>query len=1245
MGNTYIPSYIIKSNSTLIGKIPMYVEKEIDNITNIYKIGTTNRGNISTNGKVSFKIEDEISPSNDKATTIVKFIEFNYKASKSYIGDDSFEFTINYKDGTQSIQQVKVSIRQNDNTEINNIKYIEVFFDKDETLKTIDLTFEEYPFYATRGMIALSDREFLVAKNGKNINASNKEVSITGNTSNAKTTVTANTATLNTSMGNINYVEALLVEFDKSKEERKINEYIKINLYGSVNSNGTSIDDKIFYNFIFHKINIGDSYALIDDISVDSFNGFREPTFEVSDIEYPEPPVEEDVSENCLYVSGDRLSNTRAHKEKDANGNRTIRLGSTVPPDAVNLGYYYNATSSLEDTVSVIETNTNTTTLHYVEEWVHKYGLPTNSEDYFLDSIEFEGKEGTYLEGFWGILHRDYVLWEEEALIDQNPEYIIIYEKFYGISTKDVPMIKPYKKGTKSGILNLAHSIYEEINFEKSEIPNLDIEANRWKCLAKYTGIIKDSNVQYNGSARYSGIVTKKDGMSNLEPEQDNELIMFPNEEGVLYLSNGENLIDDDLFYITDKFKDETPLYYKHKLKYKIYDSIGADEYGIYNTDNIKLVSENNAPINDSKYKYKVFIEPTEYKNVYDAYVYTSFIPTLEIPIYAMYNGIDKESLSESEISPLNISVGILEKLSVIPAYDTDEYTVNVKQGISQKSTITVHNPKIIDDLRDKIKIKYIIEAEGVKIPPIEASIINKKFAIYNEISNFKNDDMIISISNTNGYMTAKDIFLKYANEEDKLKLNNNSIFKVYFDTSDSEILYNKDKVILYTDPDGKGLIYARTFCDTGMPSENGIKNQVLDDSSIYISDNVKIYKGFAVKCRNINQIVISTPSDSDPLKGWYPRVRYSYFDKVYERTDSSIRLIYSVPEFYSQIFGKYGKPYIDVKDEKARYIGANTIKVNHTPMYIKIDGDGKPITIKAYKKLSDGTTKSLYVKSHNFEHGLVEFEDSLSENDNVYISYTYEEQYYHYKGYYNNFDKETKLIDLNLNPIMYNTFTDTKDGTFDKRNSYELFNRTIHFFLRPMRVINEVTGEVQNDNLFTIYHKFDNQEALGPFDLHIGRIFVRHHSSLKSTVLLDTRHRGGGLIESMSEKLRKELEPDSDYYLDIGTLDGKPYQENSILVVRIDNRVLKANGGRFTESEVKAAVDKWSSFGTYNIVEFVEVIKSEDMPHNTITVNKNISNKVNFKPFFAIDFDTDENTKPNKIFVIGYSIIGKDEI
>ena len=696
MRNTYIPSYVIKSNSTLIGKIPMYISNEIDSITDVYKIGTTNKEKVSTNGEVSFKVENETSPSN-----IIKFIEFNYKASRSYVGDDSFEFTINYKDGTKSIQQVKVSIRQNDYVEINNIKYIEIFCDKDESSKDIELLLDESSFYTTRGMISLSDHEFLVSKNGQNINKTNEKTTIVGNISNATITVTPNFIPVETTVGNINYINSLSLRFEKSKEGHKTNEYIKINLYSSVDDGGNAVDDKILYNFIFHQINIGDNYSSMNDIYVEPFKSFREPTFINSDIEYPNPPTFDNNSVNVEYVSGDRLSNTRAHKEKDNKGNRTIRLGNTVPPDAVNLGYYYNATSSLEDTVSVIETNTNTTTLHYVEKWVHKYGLPTNSEDYFLDSIEFEGEVGTYLEGFWGILHRDYVLWEEEPLIDQNPEYITIYEKFYGLSSKEIPLVKPYKNGTKSGTLELAHSIYTEIDFKKSDIPNLELEAKRWKCLAKYNGMIKDSKVQYNGSARYSGVVTKKDGMSNLEPEQESELIMFPDETGMLHLSNGNNLIDDDLFYITDKFKDGTPLYYKHKLKYKIYDSIGADNYGIYNAENIKLVNENNTPISDSKYKYKVYIEPTEYKNIYDAYVYTSFIPTIETPIYVMYNGIEEEAFVNSVVNPLDIKVGILEKLSVIPAYDTDKYTVDVKQGISQKSTITVHNPKIIDELRE----------------------------------------------------------------------------------------------------------------------------------------------------------------------------------------------------------------------------------------------------------------------------------------------------------------------------------------------------------------------------------------------------------------------------------------------------------------------------------------------------------------------------------------------------------------
>lgn len=1236
MDKEYIPSYVIKSNSTLVGSIPILNERRVTSVTNIYKKGTSTSKLIKTNGEISFNIKPEISPSLNTA-----FLEFTYLGSKTYVGDDSFEFTINYSDGTTALQVIKILVRQNEDVNNNKLHYIEVFCNKNENTASRTFNIDTSKFLPTSSTINISNSDFLVDKYTRNLDGYSKSCTIVGPVTKVEISASIDLVSKEMLNHSVNFINRITINLEKSNEYNKPNEYIKFNLLNFISTeNGEDVKRSESYNIIFHQLNTVGGTEYYNEVFVDAFPPFEVPNFEYKDIEFPEAPTQDTFTDNTIFVPGDKLSNTRAHKLKDRKGNSTIRLGNTVPEDAVNLAYYYNATSSLENTVSVIETNTNTVTLHYVEDWVHKYNLPTDNEDQFLDYIEFNGIDGSDLEGFWGILYRDYILWEEEPLIDQNPEYVTVYEKFYGLSEKDIPLEKFHKNGKKSGMLKLSHSIYTAIDFERSKNPGYEFEPRRWKCLAKYEGMIKDTKVQYNGSARYSGVVTKKDGMSNLEPEQQKELVMFPDETGLLHLANGEKFIDDDLFYITDKFKDDIPLYYKHMLKFKIYDSIGPDKYGTYNTESIKVVTENHTPINENQYKYKVYIKETEFNNVYDAFIYTSFIPILENPIYVMYNALPKEAYEQDNIiNPLNIKIGILEKLSVVPAYETDEYRVDVKQGITQKSTITINNPQIIDDLRESIKIEYIISADGISTPPIAAFIINKDFAIYNELVNFKNEDMIISTSNVNGHMTAKDILFDHISEEDKLKIKGDSVFKVIFNTRNPEILYNKDKVLLYTDTDGSGFIFARTYCDTGMPGIDGVKNRILDSNSIYVSDGKRIFKGFAVKCRNINQIVISTPSESDPLKGWYPRVRYSYFDKVYERIDGSVQLIYSVNEFNSQVFGKYGKPYIDIVDEKPRYIGSSTVKINSTPMYIKIDNDGNLLNLSAYKKLYDGTKRVLTIKNHNFKHGIVEFEDKISENDDIYVSYTYEEQYYHYKGFYNDLEKDTKLIDLNLNPCMYNTFTDVVNDIREKKNTYDLFNRTIHFFLRPMRIIDKQTGEIKTDNVFTLYHKFDNQESLGPFDLHIGRIFVRHHSSLQSTVLLDTRHRGGGLIESMKDTLRRELEPESDYYLDIGTLDGEPYQENSIIVIRLDNKLLRANGGIFSEQEIRDSVEKWSAYGTYHIIEFVEVLDNKDMPNNNMTINRVISNQIHYKPHF--DIAVEEIVPSKEVFVIGKSKIG----
>lgn len=1214
--------YSIRSQSTLEALVPNGKKGvTVLSIDGPYRKGTFEDTKAPILGDVVFDI-----------TSNPKGIKFLYKPKDKYVGDDSFEFIIKYSDETESKQVIDINVRPKKTPASYSERYIEVYLEENNTIYDFDfetMYFKDKEVVPTKITFSITDKSFNVEKKvatHDNIVTSHivdYAISQTKFSSQVRiTSVMTDAGAIVKSTGNIKMSLAKRAPFNGT-------DYAMIKFKGFVSKKTNSdvdIEEAIY--IIFNARNINEKVNSDTGIVVAPYVGYSSPNLTYPTLEFPDAPATENEKEKDPQMfTGDLLSNTKAHTEFNNKKNRTIRLGKKVPDGAVNLAYYYNTTASFDDTVSIIETNTNTVTLKYVEEWIHKIRLDEKDESHFPDSIEFNGEDGTEFEGYWGVLYRDYVMWDEELEIDQEPENAIIYEEFIGLEDQRVPMIKRYSNNKKHGVLNLVHSIFTATDFKKDVTGSspIGVVPKKWTCQAKYEGLIRNNKILYDGSAKYSGVVAKKDGMSNVDPEQPKEILMYPDNTGLLFNSKGENLIDDDLFYITDKFKDGEPLYYKHKMKYRIYDSIGPDRYGVYNSDNIKIVSENHLPIYGDEYKYKVHVMPTEFDNIYDAYIYTSFIPTLESPIYVMYDGVPEEAYTgKRSINPLDIRVGILEKISVIQAMDTDEYTVNTMQGLTQQSTITMNEFQIIDDKRDKIKIQYYISAEGIDTPPIPIEVINKKYALYSELEMFVNDDMIASTKNNNGYMTAKDIFISHATDEQKKLIKEDTVFKAKFYTKDTvNTLYNKDKVLLFTDPDGKGLVYVRTYCDTGMPSDdsnNPRMNRILDSDSIYKSISGRIHKGYFVKCRNVNQIVISSPEESNPLKGWYPKIKYSYFNKVYERIDNTIQLIYSVPEFNSQVFGKYGKPYIDIVDEVPRFIGNNTVRVKHTPMYIKTNSLWEPINVVATKMQADGTDKVLSIKSFNFQHGIIEFDDKLSDNDSIKISYSHEEQYYHYKGYYDNMDKTSKLIDLNLNPSVYSTYCDTSNEVHEVRQSYDLFNRTIHFFLRPMRIIDYNTGKVETDNTFSIYHKFDTQEAEGPFDLHIGRIFVRHHASLKSTELMDTRTRGGGIIEAMSDSIRRELEPDSDFYLDIGSIDGKPYQENSVLLIRVDNRLLQVNGGRFTEDEVRDVIYKWSAFGTFPVIEFVSIIQEEDMPQNTMVVNKHIVNTMNYSAHFEAD-------------------------
>lgn len=1170
-------------------------------------------------------------------------INLKYICKENYVDNDSFEFLMQFSDGTKVLKIIDLQVIKNyADSRVTNV-YYEYYLEKDSN--TIELQYETkysistvYPATVT---IAPSDSELSNENKVYILDNVYKKKSFQCSKF-TKTKVSAEVAvkdiilTANGFKDFSPYKIKINVERNKPFDRT---EYLIVTF-----KNFKSLDKGI-WQFGEEIINIIINARAVNEdatgVVSNEYLDIRTPEFKetfLKDLTVPINTFEEYPND---FSEGNLFRNTMAHKEYNSFGNRTIRLGSRVPEHAVNIAYYYNTVSNFEDMMSIQETNTNVVNVKYVEQWINKHNLPSKDDEQFPKSIEFVGEDGTEYEGYSGILTRDYVDWDECLDIDQEPEYIEQYFQFRGNQKNRIQMHIDYDNGIKSGKLTYLHMSPEADDFfedRRSLITNNGYIPRYWLLNAKYGGIISKNIKLYNGSAKYIGYVTKKDGLSNVDPEQDKELILYPDENGILHDIDGNNLIDDDLFYITDKFKDNIPLYYKYKLKYRVYNNIGKDANGNYYTDNIMLVNKNGTKLL-SNYKFIVSLEETAWKNIYDAYIYTSFVPTPSNPVYAAYDGIAAEAYElKDQISPLDVKSGLLEQISVLPAFISPrDYEIFPVQGITEQTKVKMNDISIMYDQRDKVRIKYVISAGSIKTPPISADVINKDYALYSEADIFKDDMMIISPKNSAGYMNAKDILLKFAGEDYRKEIEEAKVFKVGFYNQDFETVVNQDKVILYTDPDGAGLIYAKTYAPTGLQNtEDGelIYNRKLDTNSIYLEKNGKIIKGYSVLCRNINKITISTPDEADPLVGWYPKFKYSYFSKVYERMDSNRKLIYSIPEFKTQIWGQYGSPYKDIENEIPRFIGDNTIKTQYAPLYIVLNKNANPVNLIAWKVLHNGSKVYLTIDNYNFKYGYIQFKEEISENDNIYINYSYEELYYHYKGCYPRVnghpDPNRKMIDFNMNPSQYFTYMDTENEIKKEEPVYNLFNKTVFFFLRPMRQIDMTTGlpDPDKDEKFTIYHKINSQESEGSFDLLIGRIFIRHHASQKSTNIIDTRRRGGGIITTMADELRRELEPQSDYYLDIGTLDGEPYQENSVIVIRLDKRLLKINGGRFSQNDIEVAVNRWCAYGMYHIIEYVDVIDEELAPSNSIKLSKEIINKLNYVPYIIAEVgDYSENS------------------
>jgi hypothetical protein len=193
------------------------------------------------------------------------------------------------------------------------------------------------------------------------------------------------------------------------------------------------------------------------------------------------------------------------------------------------------------------------------------------------------------------------------------------------------------------------------------------------------------------------------------------------------------------------------------------------------------------------------------------------------------------------------------------------------------------------------------------------------------------------------------------------------------------------------------------------------------------------------------------------------------------------------------------------------------------------------------------------------------------------------------YRGFY---DEEAKtFIHLDLNPSEGHTCTmrivRNEQTIYEQVPTAKLMNKEIYLYLFPYQ---DSFGNRNQHTLRHCYSLADWQQIQKtiPFALLLGVIQLREHTTVNEAVVLDTRSRGGGLKEKISEQEIKKKQPLSFNHWDMGTWDGKAYYKNGTVIIEIPKEVLRTEGGQFTEKQVNDIVAKYIAYGIYYIIEYV---------------------------------------------------------
>lgn len=271
-------------------------------------------------------------------------------------------------------------------------------------------------------------------------------------------------------------------------------------------------------------------------------------------------------------------------------------------------------------------------------------------------------------------------------------------------------------------------------------------------------------------------------------------------------------------------------------------------------------------------------------------------------------------------------------------------------------------------------------------------------------------------------------------------------------------------------------------------------------------------------------------------------------------------------------------------KPTKNNVIPVSDYKVDYEKGMVVFQADPGGVVYADYGYFDN---EELPVVDFDIQNGVFFIGKNVSFKDDLYAKYSFFEDFYEYKGYFN---KELNVFfHLDLNPSVghYSTLPSISYVNQEKKVEYklvpsaQLLNKVIHIYLVP-----------ESEGGDSVRHCFSAQEwrsiqRSNPMYLLLGKIQVRENGTVEDVTVIDARKRGGGISEEISTKEIDERLEGIQRYWDIGNWDGKAFYKNGVLIIHLPKTILAQYGGTLSEEYVREVIDKHVAYGSYYILEW----------------------------------------------------------